>query len=371
MSLAVSACIIAKNSEKQLEQCIKSLNGLVDEIILIDTGSNDNTASLAKILGARVYHHTWENNFSRARNEAFKYVQQPWILIIDTDEELVVNDLPKLKEIFKTTSFDSFFIYREDILNEQEKADALTCRLLKTEKNYRYQGIIHETTNIDYQTTATIERDIIFIRHYGYNSDFTDPAEKSKRNIAILKQVHDYKVLDSWEKIYNAIGLIQEFANTEYLLEKIELLNLVNQAISKFSVEEIRENIITLTFFHALVQTGSQLQDPSLEEQACIQALDIFPDELNLLSMAGEHYFKQKNFQRSLYFYNYVLELVKRDKYLKGTYLYEGIKSYGTLYNIALCYKGMNNIELAVKYLEEALRVNPDFMPAKQLLGKW
>jgi glycosyltransferase involved in cell wall biosynthesis len=367
--LPISACIIAKNSEEQIERCLASLTELVEEIILVDTGSHDKTPLLAKQLGAKVYHFEWVNNFSKARNEAFKFVSQPWSLIIDTDEELVLGDFNRFHTILSSPAFNSFFIYRVDILNQSERASALTCRVFRTAKNYRYQGIIHETANVEFQNTASIDREIIFVRHFGYNTDFADPKEKSRRNTGILKQDPDYKVLDTMEKIYNAIALIQELDKPEDLLEKIELLGLVNMAVSKFTIEEIRENIIILTFFQALIQTASRLGDPEMEEQACIQALDIFPDELNLLSMTGECYFKMKNFRRSLYFYNYVLELVKRDKYLKGIYLFDGTVSYGTLYNIALCHKELDNPELAIKYLEEALKVNPEFEMARTLLG--
>ena len=69
----LSLCMIVRNEERHIKRCLESVKGLVDEIIIVDTGSTDNTVSIAKRLGANVYLHEWENDFSKARNESLKY----------------------------------------------------------------------------------------------------------------------------------------------------------------------------------------------------------------------------------------------------------------------------------------------------------
>jgi glycosyltransferase involved in cell wall biosynthesis len=73
--MKLSLCAIAKNEEATLPKCLSSVKGVVDEIVLLDTGSSDRTIEVAQNFGAKVYNYQWCNDFSAARNEALKYVQ--------------------------------------------------------------------------------------------------------------------------------------------------------------------------------------------------------------------------------------------------------------------------------------------------------
>src|SRR4030066_756382 len=95
----ISACMIVKNEEKFLAQCLKSIKDAVDEIIIVDTGSTDNTVEIAQSFGAKVYHHPWRNSFSEARNHSLSYATCDWILQIDADEALEQSDIPLLHKL--------------------------------------------------------------------------------------------------------------------------------------------------------------------------------------------------------------------------------------------------------------------------------
>ncbi len=87
----ISLCMIVKNEEKNLPRCLESVRGLVDEIVVLDTGSEDNTVSVAESFGAKVYHMPWPGSFSAARNESLKKAGGNWILYLDADEALDPN----------------------------------------------------------------------------------------------------------------------------------------------------------------------------------------------------------------------------------------------------------------------------------------
>ena len=97
----ISLCMIVKNEERSLARCIKSVKSLVDEIIIVDTGSNDNTINIAKDLGAEIYNFEWCDDFSAARNESIKYANHQWILLLDADEFVDENSIIELKKIIK------------------------------------------------------------------------------------------------------------------------------------------------------------------------------------------------------------------------------------------------------------------------------
>ncbi len=91
----ISLCMIVKNEEENLGRCLKSVQDLVDEIIVVDTGSTDKTVEIAKEYGAKVHYFKWCNDFSAARNESLKYASKNWILIMDGDDEFCSEDKGK------------------------------------------------------------------------------------------------------------------------------------------------------------------------------------------------------------------------------------------------------------------------------------
>jgi glycosyltransferase involved in cell wall biosynthesis len=93
----VSAAMIVRNEARFLAGCLDSLAGLVDEIVVVDTGSTDHSPDIAAAHGARVHHHAWREDFSAARNEALDCAVGDWILYIDADERVRPYDRSRLE----------------------------------------------------------------------------------------------------------------------------------------------------------------------------------------------------------------------------------------------------------------------------------
>ena len=94
----ISLCAIVKNEEEMLPKCLESVQGFVDEILIIDTGSTDKTVEIAKSYGARVEHFEWINDFSAARNFALKQCKTDYALVLDADEVLYTSHLNNKEE---------------------------------------------------------------------------------------------------------------------------------------------------------------------------------------------------------------------------------------------------------------------------------
>ena len=86
MPMRVSLCMIARNEGATLSRCLSSIAGLADEIIVVDTGSLDNTREIARQLDARVHEFPWVDDFAAARNESLRHATGDWILWLDGDE---------------------------------------------------------------------------------------------------------------------------------------------------------------------------------------------------------------------------------------------------------------------------------------------
>src|SRR3989338_5293163 len=114
----ISLCMIAKDEEKYLEQCLSSVKGLVDEIIIIDTGSKDKTKEIAKKFNAKIFDFKWVDDFSAARNESLKQAAKDWILVLDADEVIEEKDLGKIKNIVENQEdFAGFQFEQRSYLN--------------------------------------------------------------------------------------------------------------------------------------------------------------------------------------------------------------------------------------------------------------
>mgnify|MGYP001386520006 CR=1 FL=1 len=85
--MSISLCMIVKNEEDVLIRCLESVKYIVDEIIIVDTGSTDSTVEIAKKYGARIFYYKWDDSFSSARNYSLEKATKEWILIMDADDE--------------------------------------------------------------------------------------------------------------------------------------------------------------------------------------------------------------------------------------------------------------------------------------------
>ncbi|WP_139902266.1 tetratricopeptide repeat-containing glycosyltransferase family 2 protein [Clostridium thermarum] len=192
MSNEISLCMIVKNEENNLARCLNSITDLVDEIIIVDTGSTDRTVEIAKSFGAKVYHYQWTNSFSAARNESLKYATKDWILILDADDEFCSEDKDLFKELVNK-SLDENNLYFFETLNYcgsfpdiNNISINLNPRLFKNNFDYTYAGTVHNQL-INTKNKIKDVKYPIRIYHYGYLDTTIKEKDKRKRNISLLE----------------------------------------------------------------------------------------------------------------------------------------------------------------------------------------
>ncbi len=99
MANSLSLCMIIKNEGKFLSDCLESVKSIADQIIIVDTGSSDESIKIAQGFGGNVFPFEWTDDFSAARNESLSHATKDWILVLDADEILSVEDCKKIKEL--------------------------------------------------------------------------------------------------------------------------------------------------------------------------------------------------------------------------------------------------------------------------------
>jgi tetratricopeptide (TPR) repeat protein len=147
----LSLCMIVKNEHETLARCLASVKGVADEIIVVDTGSTDGTQAIAREHGAQLIQSSWENDFSRARNQSLAAATGAWILVLDADEYLLTEDGAALRELLvRHTSEDGRATVAFQLVLQNLSADgrpgmlAHITRVFPNRPDVRYEWPIHE-----------------------------------------------------------------------------------------------------------------------------------------------------------------------------------------------------------------------------------
>ncbi len=153
--VTISLCMIVKNEEECLGRCLESLKGIVDEMIVVDTGSTDRTIEIAKEFGARVEYFTWTGDFSDARNYAFSLAGCDYIYSADADEELDEENRQrflKLKDDLSELEIDIVQMYYCNQLSFRTVYNfdrELRPKLFKRIRKFIWEDPIHEQVHLD------------------------------------------------------------------------------------------------------------------------------------------------------------------------------------------------------------------------------
>ncbi|MEZ5120060.1 MAG: glycosyltransferase [Solirubrobacterales bacterium] len=191
--LTLSLCMIVKDEEAMLGQCLAAVRDHVDEIVVVDTGSSDRTIEIAREYGATVLEREWTGDFAAARNASFDAATGDWLLFLDADEVLVDGDGPRLRELCGRTWREAFYLTETNHTGSLEDGTAVThnaLRLFRNRPEYRFEGRIHEQIahRLPGYLPERFESTTVRIEHYGYLGAVRDAKEKSRRNIELLER---------------------------------------------------------------------------------------------------------------------------------------------------------------------------------------
>lgn len=196
--ITISLCMIVKNEESTIARCLDSIKGIADEIIIIDTGSTDNTKKILEQYTTCVYDFPWIDDFSAARNFAFSKATKDYIFWLDADDIVTLENKQALKRLKHTMKQDIDAISMKYCLTFDEQGNPAhyikRYRLVKRERNFQWHGVVHEYLAV-YGNLMDTEINIIHKKDKPYTN----------RNLKIYeKLMANGKELDARDTYYYA-----------------------------------------------------------------------------------------------------------------------------------------------------------------------
>jgi len=359
MKPKISLCMIVRDEEDNLAGCLLPIKDSFEEIIVVDTGSQDRTVEIARRLGAKVHHFRWEDDFAQARNASLRYATGDWIFWMDADDRLTRGEALKLGRLARSSSPDSYFLCR--VLSTEPngvKTEFMQLRLFPKLPGVRFENSVHEQVAHSLDRLGLHPRlSSVTINHLGYSNP-EEYRAKVERNLKILrrevkKTPEDISLRYQLATNYNSKGMIEEAI--------VELKSLLDMARSETGFPEI-----TKMAHIVLGNNYRKLGKFNLALQGYRKAGEIDPRDGLPNYCLGELYYKLGKIAEA----RVNFEEVKR----KGIKL--GLASiplwelrYATSFYLAKCYEGDGEDERAGREYESALQIRPDSPEVLRALG--
>ena len=349
--VTLAACMMMKNEEANLPRCLTSIRDVVDEIVIVDTGSTDKSIEIAKSFGAKVYSHPFKgdiiDDFSKYRNLAFDYAESDWSIVIDCDEELFIaptyNPL-KIKQFLYAIQTQKNLVASAIKVQDMQKGKMVmefnSTRIFQKGKAW-YQDIVHNAPQIRSKLGAMF-CPFIKIQHYGY--DLTPEQKEIKRirtSSLLMKRLETNP--EDWNSYFYLTQVYADYGDSkkalehaeEYLKHKEELrsTNNFNKSIY-FTAAHHYMRVGDKVRSKELILEGLEEVPGDLDLSMCLCEYGVWTRDTALIAMGGRQYVeayekytkddgaKANRFIYSLNGYSYAYALF----YMTASMLGDGVK---------------------------------------------
>ncbi|MDI4644972.1 glycosyltransferase [Cohnella hashimotonis] len=281
----LSLCMIVRDEADTLGRCLASVNGVVDETIVVDTGSGDDTAAVARAHGAKIYDFQWTGSFAEARNYSLSKATGAWILWMDADEALEPRDADALRQDVRTSSRQKL-LYAETLhyigsgRPDPRRAYRMAQhRVFPSGSGYAFEGAIHERLIRDGAPAADDAISLIpaIIHHFGYMDDIRQLKKKRERNLLMLQKEKQSGCSDPWTD-YHIAGELNGVGSYE------DAFAAVNAAIAgALQSGQLPPNAFYRLKYAVLLASGNERGAwPGID-----RALALYPDDVGLRFYKG------------------------------------------------------------------------------------
>lgn len=329
--------MIVKNEEAVLGRCLESISGIVDEIIVVDTGSSDGTKRIARKFTKNIYDFKWVDDFSKARNFSFSKATKEYILWLDADDVVSEGDRNKLVELKKTLAQDTDIVMMTYELGHNTHSSRE--RLLRRDRNYQWQDPVHEYIPL---FGKIIKRPDIKITHSAEHKNV-----KSDRNLKIYQSILQRdSTLSPRSKFYYARELKDHAKYAEAILFFENFLE---------EGKGWREDNISACFDIAIC--SNRLSQFEKAHAALIRSFNYDAPRAEICCLLGYYYKNKSQFKAAATWFQIALNLPTNDEM---GFVLRDYHGYIPAIELAVCYDAMQLYQKANQFNELAGKVKPD-----------
>lgn len=332
--------MIVKNEEEHLANCLNSVKDIVDEIIIVDTGSMDATKEIARQFTDKIYDFTWIDDFSAARNFSFSKGKMDYLLWLDADDILLEKDQKMLLQLkLDLNSLVDSVMFRYHYAHDEQGNQTLTFmreRLVKRSKNPKWIGFLHETIDIN---GVQIESEIA-VTHCRIHGD-------SDRNLNIYRRkIEEGIVLNSRDQYYYGKELYYHGLYQEATKE-----------LEKFVKEPcwIEDHLDAL---YCMSDCYQQINENRKALEVLFESFILEIPRAECLYRIASILQKEKKLTQAIYWYQLIFQTEKPINQVGFSY-----PEYWTWMphlELCVCYYQMGNLEKARYHNEQAERYVPN-----------
>ena len=352
--MRVSLCMIVKNEEANLPACLRSVADLVDEIILVDTGSTDRTKEIAASFAAKIYDFPWIDHFSAARNESLRHATSEWIFWMDADDRLDEANRGKLRALFaELKQENAAFCMKCLCLPDPDTGNATVVdhvRLFRNDPALRWEHRVHE------QILPAIRRRggevkwcDVMIHHAGYQ-DAALRKKKLQRDLRLLESERA-ELGEHPFTLFNLGSILQELGRHGEAL-----------ALLRGSLERSHPSDSIVRKLYALIVTCHRAQGQTAEAlAACAEGRRLCPDDTELLFAEALLRREQKDLAGAAACMQQLLESQPASHFASVD---AGLRGYKARQNLGAIYCEQGKFREAEQEWRAAIAERPDFLPA-------
>lgn len=335
-----SFCVITKNEENKIARCLEPLKASGMEIIILDTGSTDDTVSIAQNYTAKIYHFDWINDFSAARNYAMTKASHDHILFLDADEYVEEIDIPAIKKLLRKYPDAIGQIRRRNACfasdGVSEKISIDLVERLFDRRLYHYTGTIHEQITHRQGKMLYAYQIPLTVYHDGYLGTPEERRQKAERNNALLFEELKKSPKDPY--LYYQIG--QSFGLCGDTEQEYEYYHKGCSLPLDASLNYVR--IMLVSYGYSMLHTHREAQAMQLETY--YDRLSSYADYVCLL---GCIYLENHEHLRAICAFRHALTLTD--------YYIEGSNNATPWHNLGCIYEALGNAEEALLCYEHAM----------------
>jgi len=352
--MLLSVCIIARNEAANIQRCIDSVANVADQIIVNDTGSEDDTILIldqlsAKLDNLKIIRSKWKDDFSAARNETSSFAEGKWLFHIDADEELTTPDvlLTALRSTKKSIGglLWNLRSYSSDKQNGT-KFYSSVLRIFRNQDDIKFQGRVHEQVlNSIIGAGLEIAESKIEGIHHGYSLNKLELVKKHERNIKLLElEIADIPSSYSYLQLGKSYMAIEKLDNSLLALEK------------SLAYESSNHPLINIQIYNNLALCYLQLDLLDKSEQLAKKSITLNPNQIQPHFILGDIYRTKQDFQNALLEFQAILR-TKLDKnaLIVGEF---SVPESEIHLKIALLYCEIGNYEMADGEIKKGLKIN-------------